>query len=70
VRIRRRKVFFESLGLLIQASNFHQCEINWLDRGQVQKGPKNREFPATAPKAKLSGSCESREFLDFFQSSK
>jgi hypothetical protein len=43
VRIRRRKVFFETLQRSIQATNFHQCEINALDRGDGEKAAENRQ---------------------------
>jgi hypothetical protein len=70
VRIRRRKVFFESVERSIQDSNFHGCEINRLDREQVWKAAKIRQIPAICFIAKSAMARESREFLDFFQSPK
>jgi hypothetical protein len=48
VRIRRRKVFFESLKRSIQAFNFHQCEINGLDREKGEKAAENRQIAAAS----------------------
>jgi hypothetical protein len=42
-------VFFESLTPVIQASNFHQREINRLDRGEPPKAAKNSAFPVFVP---------------------
>jgi hypothetical protein len=63
-------MFFESLQRSIQDSNFHQHEINGLDREQARKAPENREFRAIRSRSKLAVLRESREFLDFFESSK
>jgi hypothetical protein len=63
-------MFFESLQRSIQVSNFHQHEINGLDREQAEKAPENREFLAVASHSKLAVLRESREFLDFFKSPK
>jgi hypothetical protein len=70
VRIRRRKVRFESLAPAIQERIFHQCEINWLDREQVEKAAENRQKMAYCLDAWLATRRESREFLDFFKSPK
>src|SRR5207342_1121457 len=68
VRIRRRKVRFESLARVIQVPNFHQCEINRLDRGKPPIPAENGCFKPYRGDRSKTGFCESRESLDFFQS--
>jgi hypothetical protein len=63
-------MFFESLRRSIQAFNFHQDEINWLDREQSEKAAEIRQNTPRSLRTKSTTGRESREFLDFFKSSK
>jgi hypothetical protein len=50
--------------------NFHQCEINGLDRVKPPVLLKNTDFSGYSAKRLSTAFCESPESLDFFQSSK
>jgi hypothetical protein len=63
-------MFFASLQRSIQAFNFHQCEINGLDREQAEKAAENGQNGPHCLCIKSTSDRESREFLDFFQSPK
>jgi len=63
-------MFFESLRRSIQAFNFHEDEINWLDREQAKKAAENRQLSPWRHCGELATGRESPEFLDFFQSPK
>jgi hypothetical protein len=63
-------MFFESVQRSIQAFNFHQDEINRLDRGQAEKAAEIRQNTPRYLHVKSATGRESREFLDFFKSSK
>jgi hypothetical protein len=63
-------MFFESLRRSIQAFNFHQDEINRLDREQAEKAAEIRQNAPSRLCVESTSGRESREFLDFFRSSK
>jgi hypothetical protein len=67
---RYRRQLSESVSAVVQAPNFHRGEINRLDSGKARIAVNSACFP---PKTGFPGRkafCESRESLDFFQSSK